>query len=65
MHEREVYDVTKFVEEHPGGQEAILQHCGEDATQTFIEAGHSDEAYKSLQMYKIGMIKREVINVEL
>ena len=32
MHDAEVYDVTKFIEEHPGGPDAILGHCGEDAT---------------------------------
>lgn len=31
----QVYDVSSFVDEHPGGAEAILQLAGSDATRSF------------------------------
>ncbi|KDQ64178.1 hypothetical protein JAAARDRAFT_116670 [Jaapia argillacea MUCL 33604] len=39
-----VYDVTKFVDEHPGGDEVMLAEAGKDATEAFEDVGHSDEA---------------------
>ncbi|KAK0206887.1 cytochrome b5-like heme/steroid binding domain-containing protein [Desarmillaria ectypa] len=39
-----VYDVTKFLDEHPGGDEVILAEAGHDATEGFEDVGHSDEA---------------------
>jgi cytochrome b involved in lipid metabolism len=39
-----VYDVTKFLMEHPGGEEVILQQAGRDATDAFNEVGHSADA---------------------
>ena len=54
-----VYDVTAWVPQHPGGQ-AILQGCGEDATDLFetrpMGSGtpHSERARSILQNYYIG-----------
>ena len=31
----EVYDVTKFLPDHPGGKKAILIYGGKDATEEF------------------------------
>ncbi|RKP09461.1 cytochrome b5 [Thamnocephalis sphaerospora] len=39
-----VYNVSKFVEEHPGGEEVLLEQAGQDATESFEDVGHSDEA---------------------
>lgn len=30
-----VYDLTQWINQHPGGQQAILSMCGRDATQAF------------------------------
>jgi cytochrome b involved in lipid metabolism len=38
-----VYDVTKFLEQHPGGEEVLLDVAGRDATNDFNDVGHSDE----------------------
>lgn len=38
-----VYDVTKFVMEHPGGEEVILNLAGQDATDGFNDVGHSSD----------------------
>ncbi|XP_054797770.1 nitrate reductase [NADH]-like [Prosopis cineraria] len=48
-----VYDCTRFLKEHPGGAETILNNAGTDCTEEF-EAIHSDEAKKMLEDYRIG-----------
>lgn len=35
-----VYDITNFLENHPGGSEILLEFAGKNATDGFIEAGH-------------------------
>ncbi|PNH05652.1 Cytochrome b5 [Tetrabaena socialis] len=49
-----VYDVTDFLEEHPGGYDIIITSTGKDATQDFEEIGHSKSAKKLLEKYLIG-----------
>ncbi|RIB18537.1 cytochrome b5 [Gigaspora rosea] len=52
-----VYDVTKFIEEHPGGEEVLLDEAGRDATEAFEDVGHSDEAIEILKGLEIGELK--------
>jgi len=49
-----VYDVTKFLEEHPGGVEVMLEHAGSEATYAFEDVGHSLDARDLLAQYYIG-----------
>ncbi|KAJ8482643.1 hypothetical protein ONZ45_g14874 [Pleurotus djamor] len=49
-----VYDVTKFLDEHPGGDEVILAEAGQDATEAFEDVGHSDEARALLPGMLVG-----------
>lgn len=49
-----VYDVTEFLEEHPGGYDIILSATGKDATEDFDEIGHSGNARKLLDKYYLG-----------
>jgi len=49
-----VYNVTKFLDEHPGGDEVILAEGGQDATEAFEDVGHSDEARALLPDMLIG-----------
>ncbi|KAF8607485.1 cytochrome b5 [Ceratobasidium sp. AG-I] len=49
-----VYDVTKFLDEHPGGDEVITAEGGKDATEAFEDVGHSDEAREILQGLYVG-----------
>ncbi|XP_016966396.1 uncharacterized protein LOC108035329 [Drosophila biarmipes] len=51
-----VYDVTKFLSEHPGGGDVLLEYGGKDATKAFKQAGHSSDAERDLKNYKIGEI---------
>ncbi|KAJ1975623.1 hypothetical protein H4R34_004265 [Dimargaris verticillata] len=49
-----VYDVTKFVDEHPGGEEVLLESAGMDCTEAFEDVGHSEEAREMLNDYYVG-----------
>lgn len=49
-----VYDVTKFLEEHPGGEEVLLEQGGSFATEAFEDVGHSTDARELMEQYEIG-----------
>ncbi len=56
-----VYDVTKYISSHPGG-EAILEGCGKDATDLFFnrpggKGSHSPSAQRLLSQYEIGELE--------
>ncbi|XP_042196183.1 cytochrome b5 [Callorhinchus milii] len=48
-----VYDVTKFLDEHPGGEEVLFEQAGGDATESFEDVGHSSDAREMLTQYCI------------
>ncbi|XP_045479897.1 cytochrome b5-like isoform X1 [Harmonia axyridis] len=50
----DVYDVTHYMKDHPGGSELVEEYAGKDATSAFHEAGHSSDARKQLKALKIG-----------
>ncbi|KAM9839248.1 cytochrome b5 isoform 1-T1 [Aulostomus maculatus] len=49
-----VYDVTKFLEEHPGGEEVLREQAGGDATESFEDVGHSTDAREMADSMVIG-----------
>ncbi|XP_031251082.1 cytochrome b5-like [Pistacia vera] len=49
-----VYDVTSFLEDHPGGDEVLLAVTEKDATEDFEDVGHSDSAKEMMEKYYIG-----------
>lgn len=54
-----VYDMTSFLEDHPGGDDLILKYAGkdvEDIMKDVIEHEHSDAAYDILEDHVIGKI---------
>ncbi|KAF2670581.1 cytochrome b5 [Microthyrium microscopicum] len=53
-----VYNATPFVDEHPGGEEVLLDVAGQDATEAFEDVGHSDEAREILEGLLVGQLKR-------
>ncbi|KAJ3509754.1 hypothetical protein NLJ89_g5042 [Agrocybe chaxingu] len=53
-----VYDATKFMDEHPGGDEVILAEGGQDATEAFEDVGHSDEARALLPGMLVGEFEK-------
>merc|ERR1712228_616687 len=54
-----VYDVTKFLDEHPGGEEILVEHAGQDATEPFEDVGHSTDARDMMKDYLIGELSEE------
>ncbi|KAJ3217280.1 Cytochrome b5 [Dinochytrium kinnereticum] len=52
--DKKVFDVTKFLDEHPGGEEVLLEQAGSDATEAFEEIGHSDDARDLLKKFYVG-----------
>jgi len=54
----QVYNATSFIDEHPGGEEVLLDVGGQDATEAFEDVGHSDEAREILAGLLIGKLKR-------
>ncbi|KAI4970603.1 cytochrome b5-like [Hordeum vulgare subsp. vulgare] len=53
-----VYDVTKFLEDHPGGEDVLLHASASgDATEAFEDVGHSTSAISMMSSYLIGSIK--------
>eukprot|EP00294_Goniomonas_avonlea_P017602 CAMPEP_0114561006 /NCGR_PEP_ID=MMETSP0114-20121206/11771_1 /TAXON_ID=31324 /ORGANISM="Goniomonas sp, Strain m" /LENGTH=136 /DNA_ID=CAMNT_0001746607 /DNA_START=13 /DNA_END=423 /DNA_ORIENTATION=- len=49
-----VYDVTKFLPDHPGGDAILVESAGGDATQAFEDIGHSDDAREQMAGLLIG-----------
>merc|ERR1712205_56348 len=46
-----VYDVTPFMDDHPGGGEIMLGAAGKDGTDDFEDVGHSPHARELLKKY--------------
>ena len=51
-----VYDVTKFLPDHPGGKKAILMYGGKDATEEFEMLHRPDIIDKYGKEYLIGTV---------
>lgn len=60
-----VYDVTAFMEEHPGGDEVLLACTGKDATADFVDIGHSDSAKEMMPQYCIGEVDAATVPAKL
>lgn len=57
-----VYDVTQFIDDHPGGAELLLAHAGTDVTEILrddISHDHSEAAYEILEEYFVGLVDSE------
>mmetsp|Transcript_32438 Transcript_32438/g.39261 ORF Transcript_32438/g.39261 Transcript_32438/m.39261 type:complete len:128 (+) Transcript_32438:111-494(+) len=53
----EVYDVTPYLDEHPGGGDIMLDSAGRDATNDFEDVGHSNMAKGTMAKFKIGTLE--------
>ncbi|CAB3227431.1 unnamed protein product [Arctia plantaginis] len=54
-----VYDVSKFLDEHPGGHEVLMNQVGKDASEDFEDVGHSIDAKELMKKYVIGEVVEE------
>ncbi|GJC80764.1 putative cytochrome b5 [Colletotrichum liriopes] len=52
-----VYDVTSYVDDHPGGIEVLKDVAGSDGTESFEYVGHSEDAWKALQGFQVGILE--------
>mmetsp|Transcript_25372 Transcript_25372/g.59781 ORF Transcript_25372/g.59781 Transcript_25372/m.59781 type:complete len:136 (-) Transcript_25372:1680-2087(-) len=59
-----VYDVTRYLDDHPGGSEVLLDVAGQNADEFFEDIGHSTEARKELAKYLIGTYKMTEAEIE-
>jgi len=59
-----IYDVTTYLNAHPGGRQAILSFCGKDGTTAFLTQGgqgsHSQYADQLLASFFIGKLNTSV-----
>ncbi|KAF5022865.1 hypothetical protein F66182_5098 [Fusarium sp. NRRL 66182] len=53
----QVYDVTKYIQDHPGGADVLIEAAGKDATVEFDNAGHSEDAFEIMAEYRVGEYK--------
>ncbi|XP_012538068.1 cytochrome b5 [Monomorium pharaonis] len=53
LHDK-VYDVHRFLNEHPGGEEILIDHKGKDASEDFDDVGHSKDAMELMKKYQVG-----------
>ncbi|VVT54676.1 uncharacterized protein SAPINGB_P004195 [Magnusiomyces paraingens] len=60
-----VYDITPFVDEHPGGEEVLVDCGGQDATTSFEDVGHSDDATEILEKLYVGDANPEEYKVKI
>eukprot|EP01094_Clydonella_sp_ATCC50884_P026688 TRINITY_DN7411_c0_g1_i1.p1 TRINITY_DN7411_c0_g1~~TRINITY_DN7411_c0_g1_i1.p1 ORF type:complete len:142 (-),score=63.21 TRINITY_DN7411_c0_g1_i1:48-473(-) len=52
-----VYDCTSFMDEHPGGDQVLIDLAGQDGTVDFEKVGHSDDAWDMMKPLLIGSLK--------
>lgn len=57
VYEGKVYDVSSYLDEHPGGEEVIVDVAGQDATDAFDDIGHSDDAKEILEGLLVGTLE--------
>ncbi|KAH6778143.1 hypothetical protein C2S52_006341 [Perilla frutescens var. hirtella] len=51
-----VFNVTSYLNEHPGGDEVILGQAGGDASEEFEDVGHGSAARLMLDEFYVGEI---------
>ncbi|KAI3929882.1 hypothetical protein MKW98_004036 [Papaver atlanticum] len=49
-----VYNVTKYLDDHPGGDDVLVHATGRDAIEDFDFVGHSESARELMETYLIG-----------
>mmetsp|Transcript_7249 Transcript_7249/g.15677 ORF Transcript_7249/g.15677 Transcript_7249/m.15677 type:complete len:138 (-) Transcript_7249:208-621(-) len=52
-----VYDITTYLDDHPGGSEVLLDVAGKDGDEFFEDIGHSNDARDELKKHMVGVLK--------
>lgn len=59
-----VYNVTQYLNLHPGGSDRIIPFCGQDASSAYATKGgqgsHSSSASQDLALLKLGQLNKTV-----
>jgi cytochrome-b5 reductase len=55
-----VYNLTKYLEDHPSGEAILIEVAGTGATQALEDIGHSEEAKELLCPFPIGVLPTDV-----
>ena len=63
IYKGQVFDVTNFLNEHPGGPLLITDYAGKDATRPFDEQDHSKSATLMLESYLLGNLDTTTVPV--
>jgi len=64
--ENKVYDITPYIQYHPGGVDNIAMYCGRNATEGFNSKNqvpavpHSQAAWELLQQYYLGKVGEKI-----
>ncbi|TNY24500.1 putative cytochrome b5 [Rhodotorula diobovata] len=51
-----VYDVTEFLEDHPGGKKVLLKACGKDSSKQFWQFHNEKILKKTAAKFRIGTV---------
>mmetsp|Transcript_15694 Transcript_15694/g.31907 ORF Transcript_15694/g.31907 Transcript_15694/m.31907 type:complete len:141 (-) Transcript_15694:582-1004(-) len=57
-----VYDVTKYIGDHPGGAEIMAENAGKDVSDQFEEFFHSADAREVLKQHEVGVLEGSTEN---
>jgi len=61
----DVYDVSSYLDSHPGGLEAILKHAGKDATAPFNGDQHPASVRTVVNEYRVGTLRASAPAVDV
>ncbi|GAA5852663.1 hypothetical protein JCM8547_002581 [Rhodosporidiobolus lusitaniae] len=51
-----IYDVTEFLEDHPGGKKVLLKACGKDSSKQFWQFHSKKVLEKTAKPFLIGTV---------
>ncbi|KRX04196.1 Cytochrome b5-like heme/steroid binding domain [Pseudocohnilembus persalinus] len=57
VQEGKVFDVTEYLETHPGTKFPLLKYAGEECYEQFVRCNHSEEARKLRDTFQIGVVE--------